>query len=258
MRQLVFLFLASLFFLHADALVPASQDDLMRDLMIVDYWNRKLEERLPVTYNLLLQGGYFNMPSARMGNDGELGGGYAWNKPYINYNLRCQLTKRLEVTGNYRIVKGVKDPVLSPLGFGDFSDKGANLKFALFLPEESDYTLPGLSLGFDDILGTRNFKARYIVLTQVFLDCDFEVSLGYGVQRIRHWFGGISWFPLRQSGWKSLQTLNFVAEYDAIPDRAEHELKRKLKKKSAGIAAREGAISMRASSIAFGITLMSL
>lgn len=209
----------------------ASQEDLMRDLLIVDYWNRKLEERLPVTYNFLLQGGYLNMPSARMGEDGELGVGYAWNRPYINYNLRCQLTKRLEVTGNYRILKGVKDPILSPLGFGDFSDKGGNLKLAFFLPEESDYTLPGLSIGFDDILGTRNFKARYVVLTHVFLDYDFEVSLGYGQQRIHGFFGGISWFPLRQSGCKWLETINFLAEYDAISDRSEHELKERLKKK---------------------------
>lgn len=203
-------------------------DDLMRDLMIVDYWNRKLAERLPVTYNHLFQGGYLNMPSARMGEDGELGVGYAWNKPYINYNLRCQLAKRLEVTGNYRILKGVADPILSRHGFGDFSDKGANIKFALFLPEDSDYILPGIALGCDDIIGTRNFRAQYIVLTQVFLDYNFEVSLGYGAQRIHEWFGGVSWFPFRTSCSPYLQGLSFAAEYDAIPDRADHEIKRRL------------------------------
>ncbi len=216
-------------FYSATALDP--QEGLLRDLIIVDYWNQKLAERLPVTYNFLLQGGYFNMPSARMGEDGDLAAGYAWNKPYINYNLRCQLTKRLEVTGNYRIIKGVKDPILSPLGFGDFSDKGANLKFALFLPEDSDYTLPGISLGFDDIIGTRNFRARYVVLTQVFLDQNFEVSLGYGTQRIHNWFGGVSYFPFRKSGSPYLSGLSLVAEYDAIPDRVENDLLRRLRAK---------------------------
>lgn len=227
MRLVVFV----LFFYTLFVIKPLSadfQDDLMRDLLIVDYWNQKMEERLPVTYNFLLQGGYLNMPSARMGEEGELSVGYAWNKPYIHYNLRCQLTKHLEVGGNYRILKGVKDPILSPLGFGDFSDKGANLKFSLFSPEDSDYALPGISLGFDDILGTRNFRARYLVLTQVFLDCNFEISLGYGTQRIHHWFGGVSYFPFRKSCSPYLQGINLVAEYDAIPDRADRALKEKL------------------------------
>ncbi|MCE5319196.1 MAG: YjbH domain-containing protein [Parachlamydia sp.] len=222
------LFVALLIFLPGQVYSQDLQDDLMRDLMIVDYWNRKLAERLPVTYNHLLQGGYLNMPSARMGGDGELGVGYAWNNPYINYNLRVQLAKRLEVTGNYRILKGVEDPILSRHGFGDFSDKGASIKFALFLPEDSDYVLPGIALGCDDIIGTRNFRAQYIVLTQVFLDYDFEVSVGYGEQRIHEWFGGISWFPFRKSCSPYLQGLSFVSEYDAIPDRADHELKRRL------------------------------
>src|SRR5262245_53872299 len=108
-------FLFFLFLIQFASAATDFQDNLMRDLLIVDYWNRKLEERLPVTYNFLLQGGYFNMPSARMGEDGELGVGYARNRPYINYNLRCQLTRHLEVTGSYRILKGVKDPILSPL-----------------------------------------------------------------------------------------------------------------------------------------------
>jgi Exopolysaccharide biosynthesis protein YbjH len=218
------------------------QADLMQDLVIVDYWNHKLADRLPVTYNLLLQGGYFNMPSARMGSDGEVGVGYAWNRPYINYNLRYQLTQYLEVTGNYRIVKGVKDPILSPLGFGDFSDKGANLKLSLFRPEESDYTLPGLAIGFDDIIGTRNFRAYYLVVTQVFLDQNFEASLGYGGRRIHRWFGGGSWFPFRKRN-TVLKDLCLVAEYDAIPDQVEHELKRRLKKHKIHKKERKGYIN---------------
>lgn len=198
------------------------QEDLLRDLLVVDYWNKRLNEKLPVTYNHLLQGGYWNMPSARMGQEGEVGVGYVEAHPYRLWNLRCQMTDRIEVSGNYRVFKGIADPVLSEHGFGDFSDKGANFKIALFHAEDSYYQLPGLAIGFEDVMGTRAFKARYLVLTQVFLDQNVEVSLGYGQQRIRGWFGGFNWMPFRHCSFKYLQNFSFSAEYDAIGYKRKH------------------------------------
>ena len=212
------LFLYALFTQH---LAADSQENLMNDLLIVDYWNQRINDRLPVTYNHLLQGGYFAMPSARMGEEGEIGVGYSSVPPYRNYNLRCQILKRLELTGSYRIFRGIDDPVLSPLGFGDFSDKGANFKFALFLPEDSDYKLPGLAFGFEDFLGTRSFRSKYLVLTKVFINKNLEVSLGYGIERIRGFFGGINYMPFRKTPWKYLQQLSLTAEYDATPYRSK-------------------------------------
>ncbi|WP_059062295.1 YjbH domain-containing protein [Candidatus Protochlamydia naegleriophila] len=194
-----------------------SQSNLMEDLLVVDYWNKRHNERLPVTFNNLLQGGYFSMPSARMGAEGEVGAGYSWVPPYYTYNLRVQLVDFLEITGNYRIFRGVDDPVLTPMGFGDFSDKGANVKLSLFSPEASHYKLPGVAIGMEDFMGTQAFKAYYIVLTQVLLDNDLEISLGYGAHRIHKWFGGMTWFPFRKLCWSYLQSLAFVLEYDAIP-----------------------------------------
>lgn len=191
--------------------------NLFNDMLIVKYWNQRLNDRLPVTYNHWLQGGYINMPSARMGEEGEIGIGYSSVPPYNVYNLRLQFLNQLEVTGNYRIFRGVDDPILSPLGFGDLSDKGANLKLSLFCAEDSDYVLPGLTIGMDDFIGTRNFKAQYVVLTKVFIDYDFEFSLGYGKHRIRGLFGGISWMPFRRSPYSYLQGVSLVAEYDAVP-----------------------------------------
>lgn len=189
----------------------------MQDLLVVDYWNRQHARTMPVHYNHLLQGGYFSMPSARMGQDGELAIGYASVPPYILWNLRCQLTDRLEISGNYRIFSGVKDPILSPYGFGDLSDKGANVKLGLILPEDSYYTLPGIAVGFEDFLGTRNFRACYVVATQVFEDYDLELSVGYGAQRIRRWFGGVAWVPFRRTCMPLLEPLIVAAEYDATP-----------------------------------------
>lgn len=199
-----------------------SQANLLNDLLIVDFWNRRLQDRLPVTYNHLLQSGYFAMPSARMSPDGEIGIGYSHTPPYRNYNLRCQVLNCLEITGNYRVFKGIKDPVLSPFGFGDLSDKGANFKLAIFRPEDSDYKLPGLAIGCEDFIGTRAFHAQYIVLTQVLLKYNLEMSLGYGRHRIKGFFGGINWFPFRKCCWKPLQGLSLTAEYDATPYHKEH------------------------------------
>lgn len=195
----------------------AEQSNLMNDLLIVEYWNQRVNDRLPVTYNHFLQGGYLNMPSARMGREGELAAGWASVPPYRTYNLRCQIIDRLELVGNYRIFKGVDDPVLTPMGFGDLSDKGVSAKLSLFSPEDSGYAIPGVSIGMDDFIGTRNFKASYIVATQVFLDYNTEISFGYGIQRIRGFFGGISWMPFRKCCWPYLKGISLVAEYDATP-----------------------------------------
>lgn len=197
------------------------ESNLLKDLVIVNYWNQRLTETFPVMYNNLLQGGYFSMPSARMGKEGEIAVGYGHVHPYLHYNLRFQLVDFLELTGSYRVFKGVDDPVLTPMGFGDFSDKGANLKLSLFSPEATHYRLPGLAIGMEDFIGTRAFEAYYVVLTQVFLDQNMEVSLGYGANRIRKWFGGMLWFPFRKSSFSYLQNLCFALEYDAIPYKDE-------------------------------------
>lgn len=198
--------------------MECSESSLMDDLLIVDYWNQRIYDQLPVTYNNLFQGGYFAMPSARMGEEGEIGIGYSWVPPYRNYNLRVQVLDRFELTGNYRVFRGVEDPILSPMGFGDLSDKGANFKVAIFSPEESDYMLPGLAFGLEDFIGTRAFHAQYLVFTQVFIDHNLEVSVGYGRGRIKGFFAGLNWMPFRRCcslPW--LQNLSLAAEFDPIP-----------------------------------------
>lgn len=188
---------------------------LMRDLLIVNQVNERLNERVPVGYNFLQQGGYIIMPSARMGEEGELGFGYSSVPPYRVYSARCQLFSNLEVTGAYRIFSGIDDPTFGHLGFGEQSDKGLNIKFALWRPEDSKYVVPGIAIGFDDTIGTRSFNARYAVMTQVWPTYNFELSFGIGAKRINRWFGGLSWFPFRKSCFTLLDPLTFVAEYDA-------------------------------------------
>lgn len=206
-----------------EPMIPCSdpQSRLLRDLLIVNYWNARLNEKFPVSYNHLLQGGYFSMPSARMGQEGEIAIGYGYVPPYILYNARFQLANFLEITGNYRVFKGVEDPVLTYHGFGDFSDKGANIKLSIFSPEDTHYTLPGLAIGLEDFIGTKAFQAYYIVLTQVFLKQNLEFTIGFGANRIHQWFGGMIWMPFRQTEWKFLKPLTIALEYDAIPYKDE-------------------------------------
>jgi hypothetical protein len=188
---------------------------LMRDLLTVSQVDEHLNERVPVGYNFLQQGGYIIMPSGRMGEEGEIGFGYASVPPFRVYSARCQYFSNIELSGNYRIFSGIDDPVFGHMGFGEQADKGANIKFALWRPEDSRYFLPGIAVGIDDVIGTRAFNGRYVVLTQVWPKYNFEFSVGYGAKRIKQWFGGISWMPFRKSGLSLLEPLSFVAEYDA-------------------------------------------
>jgi hypothetical protein len=55
---------------------------------------------------------------------------------------------------------------------------------------------------------------------------NLECSLGYGKERIRKWFGGITWIPFRGCSCSYIKDLAFVAEYDATayksPKREHH------------------------------------
>jgi len=210
------LFSLSFFSSTLDANGSGSHSELMNDLMIVDSVTQSLNNRIPVLYNHLLYGGYINMPSARMGMEGEVGVGYSFVHPYRHFNLRFQFLDRLELSGSYRVFCGIDDPILSPLGFGDKSDKGANVKIAILHPEDSNYLLPGLAVGYDDFIGTKGFEAWYIVLTHVVPCFNFECTLGYGQKRIQQWFGGVCWFPFFKSGNDYFKHIALVVEYDAI------------------------------------------
>ncbi len=210
--------------LLSSAQLPGQCDDLcpvdpaaglMRDLMIVEQVNCKLCDRMPVTYNYTLQGGYFVMPSARVAGVGSIRVGFASVPPYSNINIVGQPFSNLEASFNYRIFNDVPDPRLSPLGFGDLSDRGVNVKFALLLPEDTGYVLPGIAIGFDDFLGTKNFYSSYIVATQVWPSFNLEATLGYGGNRINGFFGGALWLPFRQCGNPWFKDLGLAVEYDA-------------------------------------------
>lgn len=188
--------------------------DLVRDLEALNYWEQK-EKALPATHNHLLHSGYFNMPSSRMKETGYVGFGYSYVPPYKNYNIHFQPFKILEISGNYRIFEGISDVNLSSYGFGDYADKGVNLKFSIISPEDSDYKLPGISIGLEDFLGSKLFSSKYIVSTKVWKDYNLETSIGFGSQRMHGIFAGFAWMPYYKNPNAYLKNLTISAEYDA-------------------------------------------
>lgn len=176
-------------------------DEMLNALDTAAYWDKKLCERFPYTFNHLLSTGYFTTPSARMTEEGEFGVGIADIPPYLHLNARIQPFSQLEFSVNYRIFRGIEDAVMGKFGFGDYADRGANFKYALFTPEQSLYALPGIAFGIDDFMGSKKFTTYYVVGTQVWPDWGFEISFGWGAGRYtrgssRGFFGGFNWFPL--------------------------------------------------------------
>lgn len=202
-------------------LAEQSLEELFQALETSAYWDMKLYERFPTTYNHLLATGYFVTHSARMTQEGEMSLGFAHAPPYLNWNARIQPFSQLAFSLNYRIFCGVEDSFLSPYGFGNYADRGANFKYALFTPEQSLYQLPGIAFGVDDFMGSKKFTNYYAVCTKVWRDYGVETSLGWGSGIYtkgpsKGFFGAVNWFALQDCKHQCLQKTCLSAEYDPI------------------------------------------
>ncbi|MFZ4099702.1 MAG: YjbH domain-containing protein [Chlamydiia bacterium] len=199
---------------HPDVLMDLSGCGVMADLEVVARINRMLDDRLPMTYNAFLQGGVFQTPSARVAEDGEVAIGATSLPPYSVYNLALQYFSRLELTFNYRVFRDLPDPVFGHCGFGDLSDRIANIKFQILHEEDSDFWLPAVSIGVNDALGTDRFRSFYIVATQAMRRLDLEATLGWGTDRLHGFFGSFVWSPLRSCRWGWVRGISLGVEWD--------------------------------------------
>jgi len=189
--------------------------DLFRDLTLIKEVNAEISDSLPYHYNYSLMGGYFSMPSARMNEVGTAAVGFAYIPPYRNYAATLQALDRLEFGVNYTTYIGIPDPAMGQYGFGDFSDRGANVKVAMLKKEDGFPYFPEISVGLEDFYGTKRFHAFYVVATKEFLDLNLEATLGWGKGRIKGWFGGAGWTPFRKSSIPGINRLSLLAEWDA-------------------------------------------
>ena len=214
---------------------------LFEDLKLVDEIDQEIGDHLPFQYNYSLVGGYFNMPSARMNKVGVCSLGFAYVPPYRLYGANAQPLERLEFAINYRVFIGIQDPDMGKKGFGEKSDRGANIKIGILRPEDGFPYFPEIAIGFEDFYGTKKFHSFYTVATQSFLDYNFETTIGYGKGRIKGWFGGVAWTPFRKKQLPLLSQISLLAEWDAINykhHQDEHVDGREIKSRiNVGIAA---------------------
>ena len=194
---------------------------LFKDLKTVELINKKIHDSLPLVINYQLQGGYFTMPSARTYEAGILDFGYAYVPPYNIWSLAFNFFDHLETTGNYWVYRKLLDGAFGHLGFGDYAERAANVKFVLMRKEDGFPFLPGFAVGWNDFFGSQRFRSFYVVATKEFLDYNFEATLGWGNGRIHGFYGGFAWTPWHRAD-HFLKGLTLAAEYDANDYRRHH------------------------------------
>ena len=152
------------------------------------------------------QTGLINMPDGRIDPEGTLRFGVSHNIPYTALWSSITFLSRLELSARYTIIDDAPSfQNNEDADFGDYKDKAFDAKL-LLLPETRWF--PAISAGTQDYTGTRLFSAHYIALSKSFLD-DFDVTLGYGTDRIDGLYGGLRYNPF----WH--KRLGLVLEYDA-------------------------------------------
>jgi len=153
--------------------------------------------------NLTGQSGLVHMPDATLEADGTFRIGVGYTRPYQPFWFSFSLLPRLEFSGQYTKIRGL-EAFGGDRGFGDYKDKSFDIKLQLF---KEKGLFPDLAVGLLDFTGTRLFEAKYAVLTK--RAGPFELTLGYGEDRIDGPFGGIRFRP----SWSN--RLSLMVEYDA-------------------------------------------
>jgi hypothetical protein len=152
------------------------------------------------------QTGLISMPDARMAPDGTWRTGYSFQRPY--HALWMSLTAMPWLEGSFRFtrIQYVQAfPDRPDEDYGDYKDKTFDLKLRV-LPERGSW--PQIALGAHDAGGGTGIFSAYYAAASKRLG-DFDLTLGYGAERIDGAFGGIRWAPAG-SPW------SLVAEYDAF------------------------------------------
>ncbi len=189
------------------------EDLLLENLKKVEEIDKKQKDQLPFLYNHNMQGGYFNMPSARLAKAGQIGLGFSSLPPYHLYAAAFSLFDHLEFVGNYWIFRGVEERNFGKDGFGDDAERSANVKVALLKREDGFRNFPEIAFGLNDFIGTKRFYSLYVVATQSILPWNLEFSLGWAKGRMQGWFAGFAWSPFRNKH-KLIKDITFSGEYD--------------------------------------------
>jgi hypothetical protein len=119
-------------------------------------------------------------PDTRVLSDGNLGFMLSKQNPYTTYALTLGLYDRVEVNARITNIQGVPgfpgDPNSSE-SYGSYKDKSIDYKIVAL--RESEY-FPQIALGQNDLLGTKIFNSRYLVLGKNFYKFDLNYGTGSG------------------------------------------------------------------------------
>ncbi len=143
------------------------------------------------------------MPDARIEPEATFRLGVSATDPYFAIWGSVSLFPRLEVSGRYTTINGVPGFADAP-GLGDYRDKAFDAK--LIVLTETGWR-PAVAVGAQDYFGTQLFAAEYVALSK--RAGAFDLTLGYGRDRIDGAFGGVRYTPSPASPWR------FTVEYDA-------------------------------------------
>ncbi len=158
------------------------------------------------------QTGLINMPDARIAAEGTLRFGASYNDPYTTLWSSIAFFSRVELSARYTIIDDAPAFQNNPdADFGSYKDKAFDAK--LMLLRESRF-FPEVTVGTQDFTGTQVFEADFITLNKKFFN-DFDMTLGYGSDRIDGLFGGLRYNP----AWH--RNLGLVLEYDAYDYQAD-------------------------------------
>ena len=229
---LAFFSLKNLSCFSEESRVLLNYDQLCKSLQIVKKVNHELLDDLPLIYNQALIAGYISMPSARMGKSGTVALGFSRTYPYHIYSLNFQMFKTIEMVGNYRVYKGVTETGFGHLGYGDDTDRTASIKWDIYQQSEEFPYIPTLGIGFEDFYGSKRFYSFYACATEKLLEADLELTLGYGIGRLKGFYGAAAWTPFRKYDYAPLKKLSLILEYDAYDYKNhvnEHPLGKEVK-----------------------------
>jgi len=121
--------------------------------------------------------GLFQVPTARMGEEGDVRGSGSFITPYHRFVFSGTLFPWLE--GVFRTTQITNVPY-GPNGFGghqSYRDRGFDLRLRLW---QEGPTLPDITVGVTDFAQLGQFDEEYLVGTKRFGDFDVTVGLGWG------------------------------------------------------------------------------
>jgi hypothetical protein len=121
--------------------------------------------------------GLLQVPTARIGADGDVSANASFVEPYQRYTVTGVGLPWLE--GTFRETRITNRPV-DNTGVGtpqSYLDRSVDLKLRL---AEEDLIFPDVALGIRDVIGTGLFSAEYLVATKRFDAFDVTLGLGWG------------------------------------------------------------------------------